>query len=186
MFLKYTKIYFLLTFSLIILICIFILPKLIQNNIIIQSPQEFFWPTPNFHTITSNFGYRSAPTIGASTYHSGIDIAAPENSEIHSICEGIVSFCGFKGAGGYTITISAKPYAISYCHMSPNFKVLVGEYVAKKEIIGNVGAKYIESIPNNPYTDSTGKQTNGATTGPHLHLTIKYNDQAIDPLSLFP
>ena len=39
---------------------------------------------PNFRglllgytTITSYFGKRDAPTNGASTYHSGIDIAAP-------------------------------------------------------------------------------------------------------------
>ena len=38
---------------------------------------EFYWPTPNFSTITSYFGYRKQPARGASTYHSGIDIAAP-------------------------------------------------------------------------------------------------------------
>ena len=30
-----------------------------------------------YTTITSYFGKRTAPTTGASTYHSGIDIAAP-------------------------------------------------------------------------------------------------------------
>ena len=37
----------------------------------------FWWPVPNYSTITSYFGYRNKPTAGASTYHSGIDIAAP-------------------------------------------------------------------------------------------------------------
>ena len=37
----------------------------------------FVWPTPKYTTITSYFGYRNAPTYGASTYHSGIDIGAP-------------------------------------------------------------------------------------------------------------
>ena len=27
--------------------------------------------------------------------------------------------------------------------------------------------------------------TNGATTGPHLHLGVRYNDEYINPLSLF-
>ncbi len=31
----------------------------------------------------------------------------------------------------------------------------------------------------------TGNPTNGATTGPHLHLGVRYNDDYINPLSLF-
>ncbi|CDD17074.1 unknown [Clostridium sp. CAG:798] len=31
----------------------------------------------------------------------------------------------------------------------------------------------------------TGSPTNGATTGPHLHLGVRYNDEYINPLSLF-
>lgn len=30
-----------------------------------------------------------------------------------------------------------------------------------------------------------GNPTNGSTTGPHLHLGIRINDEYIDPLSLF-
>ena len=36
----------------------------------------------------------------------------------------------------------------------------------------------------NTYKDSQGNPTNGATTGPHLHLTIKKEGQLIDPLSI--
>lgn len=31
----------------------------------------------------------------------------------------------------------------------------------------------------------TGNPTNGATTGPHLHFTIKEDMQAVDPLSYY-
>jgi murein DD-endopeptidase MepM/ murein hydrolase activator NlpD len=187
MFKNYFKFYFLFSILLLLFICIFILPNLINNNsIIITSQTEFYWPTPNYHIITSNFGYRNAPTNGASTYHSGVDIGAAEDSSIHSICDGYVTYTGFKGAGGYTITINASPYTISYCHVNPNFEVEISEYISKGEIIGKVGPKYIEPIANNTYKDSSGNQTNGATTGPHLHLTVKLDGENIDPLSLFP
>lgn len=52
---------------------------ILPENIILEfSNSKFLWPTPGFTTITSPFGYRNAPTSGASSYHSGIDIGAPE------------------------------------------------------------------------------------------------------------
>lgn len=46
------------------------------------SDSNFIWPTPGFNYITSGFGYRESPTTGAGTYHSGIDIGAPQGSNI--------------------------------------------------------------------------------------------------------
>ena len=37
----------------------------------------------------------------------------------------------------------------------------------------------------NQYKDANGKPTNGATTGPHLHLGVRVNEEYIDPLTLF-
>lgn len=84
---------------------------------------------PGYTTITSKFGKRNAPTSGASTMHSGIDIAAPTNSKLVASFPGAVSFIGFSGAGGYTITIKNNTYIASYCHVSPNFIVYVGQNV---------------------------------------------------------
>lgn len=185
MFQKYLSFYFMFLFFIIFIICLVIFPSILKNSdIIVSEPDNFIWPTPNYYTITSNFGYRKAPTGGASTHHSGIDIGAPEGSKILSICDGYVSFVGFKGAGGFTITIDSSSYTISYCHVNPNITVQISEFISKGEIISKVGPKYVENVPNNPYHDSTGKSTNGATTGPHLHLTIKKEGQLIDPLSI--
>lgn len=49
----------------------------------ISDGSEFVWPLPGHNTITYYFGFRKAPTAYASTYHSGIDIAA---SERHTNC----------------------------------------------------------------------------------------------------
>jgi len=48
-----------------------------------------------------------------------------------------------------------------------------------------VGPKYVENVPNNKYKDSSGRTTNGATTGCHLHLTIKKDGQAVNPFDYF-
>lgn len=167
----------------IILFCVLFTTISINNeSIIIVEPSEFYWPLPNNHTITSPFGPRRAPTSGASSSHSGTDIAATPGTPIHSICDGYVIFTGFKGAGGFSITIKASPYKVSYCHVNPNYIVSINEFVSKGQIIGHVGPKYVD-YPSN-YYDGIG-YTNGATTGPHLHITIWKNDKLINPESLY-
>ena len=87
--------------------------------------------------------------------------------------------------GGYTITIHNNEYDISYCHVSPNYIVDEGDIISQNSLIGHVGPKYVDDVPNNPYSDSTGRNTNGATTGCHLHLTIKKDGIAVNPLDYF-
>lgn len=149
------------------------------------SNNNFFWPVPGYHTITSQFGPRKSPTGGASTNHSGIDISAPEGTQIYSVISGKVTFVGFQGANGYTISIKNNNIEVLFCHVSPNFMVSVNNIISQGSHIANVGPKYVESTPNNPYKDSTGKSTNGATTGSHLHLTIKKDGIAVNPLNFF-
>ena len=148
------------------------------------SNSEFFWPVPGYHRITSPFGKRTSPTTGASSYHSGIDIGVPEGTNIFSVTSGQVIFTGFKGAGGFTITIKSNNYTISYCHVSPNYIVTIGDIISAGSHIGNVGPKYLDGF-NSPYKDASGRSTNGATTGPHLHLTIKKDGIAVNPLDFF-
>lgn len=117
-----------------------------------------------YTTITSNFGPRNSPTSGASSYHSGVDIGAPTGSDIIACFSGFVDYVGFNGAGGYTIIIKNDKFKMSYCHVSPIFLVTVGDFVSKGTVIAKVGPKNVYGIPNNPYKDSKGNPTNGATT----------------------
>lgn len=131
-----------------------------NKEIIDFNPNGFVWPIPGYTSISSYFGKRTAPTSGASSFHYGVDIPAPEGTKLIAIADGEITFRSFLGAGGYTITLSFDNYKISYCHVSSNFIVSVGDFVKEGQVIGYVGPKYVYGVSGNPYSDSSGKPTN--------------------------
>ena len=135
--------------------------------------------------ITSPFGRRTSPTAGASNYHKGIDIGAPEGTILIAAIDGKITFTDFLGGGGYTITLSNENMKISYCHVSPNFLVQVGQEIKRGEIIGQVGPKNVYGVKGNNYKDENGNPTNGATTGCHLHFGVRINDEYQNPLDFY-
>ena len=180
-------------FSLIIILIFFVatimfpastFSKISTDGTKYESSFGFEWPIPGYVNISSYFGRRNSPTAGASSYHSGIDIPAPEGTPVLAIDDGAVYFAGWGAGGGYTISIQLTKveYKLSYCHLSPIMFVSTNQNVIKGQVIGTVGPKNVYGIQNNPYKDSNGNPTNGATTGCHLHFTIKLNDKAVDPL----
>ena len=121
------------------------------NNSLTDS---FTWPIPDCKTITSYFGFRIHPTTFKTSYHSGIDIRASQNTPIYSICNGIVSFTGFNGPYGYSIIIKNNEYEILYAHVSPDFIININDIITTNQIIGKVGPKYINNFSGNKYFDS--------------------------------
>lgn len=175
------------------IICIFFIPFLSLENynedsgkiLYFDLSEQFAWPIPGYTSISSHFGKRVAPTSGAATYHKGIDIPAPENTKLLAVCNGEITYTGFLGGGGYTITLSNDNYKFTYCHVSPKFIVSKGSQVVKGEIIGYVGPKYVYGVLGNQYHDANGIPTNGATTGCHLHLGLRINNEYVNPLDYF-
>ena len=110
------------------------------------SNSGFVWPIPGYTTITSYFGRRNSPTQGASSYHKGIDIGAPENTIFIAVVSGVITYTGFLGGGGYTITLSKDNMKITYCHVSPNYIVKVGDEVYQGQVIGFVGPKNVYGV----------------------------------------
>lgn len=147
-----------------------------------SADSDFVWPVPNCYKITSYFGFRTSPTRGASSYHSGIDIGAQEGSDIIAILSGTIIFVGFYGSAGCTVIIQSNNFIILYCHVSPNFIVSTGDEIIKGQVIAQVGPKNVYGFINNKYIDENGNPTNGATTGSHLHLAIKKDGIAVNPL----
>ena len=123
---------------------------------------------------------------GASTYHGGIDIGAKEGSNIYAIASGIVIKASWGGANGYCVMINHQNgYISTYAHVNPNIIVSVGERVYQGQHIANVGPKYVEEKSFTTIKDSTGRPTNGATTGPHLHFAISKDGKKVNPQSFF-
>ena len=187
--------YYFITLLIIIVILIscFFIPTFSGNDLnlqvnqgeIIISSSGFAWPIPGYTTITSYFGKRISPTAGASSFHKGLDIGAPEGSVLIAATDGEITYTGFLGGGGYTITLSSGDMKITYCHVSPNFLVKVGDRITRGQIIGQVGPKYVYGVKGNNYTDEQGRPTNGATTGCHLHFGIRINEEYVDPFDYY-
>lgn len=142
-------------------------------------------PFHGYTKISSYFGKRISPTSGASSSHSGIDIPAPSGSKFIAVQDGEITFAQFLGAGGYTITLSFNNFKVTYCHCDPNFIVKVGDVVKQGQVIGYVGPKNVYGVKGNIYFDENGEPTNGATTGPHLHLGIRIDGKYVNPLDFF-
>ena len=117
--------------------------------------------------ITSNFGYRTAPTKGASTGHSGIDIGVPEGTPVKVIADGkvVAASGGMRGYGNGVFVdhgiINGKHLVSEYGHLS-EFNVKVGDKVKAGQVVAKSG-------------------NTGVSTGPHLHLTIRENNIPVDP-----
>lgn len=81
--------------------------------------------------------------------------------------------------------MSFDNYKVSYCHCDPNFIVNVGDIVKQGQVIGHVGPKNVYGVKGNQYHDAQGNPTNGATTGCHLHLGIRIDNQYVNPINYF-
>lgn len=147
-----------------------------------SSNGKFIWPIPGNTRISSYFGKRSSPTKFASSFHKGIDIPATPGTNIFAVMSGTVILAKFNGSGGCTVTIQNGNTYTSYCHVSPNFIVSPGQYVSQGDLVAQVGPKNVYGFSENKYRDSNGNPTNGATTGPHLHLAVRENNTYKNPL----
>ena len=59
---------------------------------------------------------------------------------------------------------------------------MFGDRIEQSQVLGQVGPLNVYDVVNNPYKDKNGNPTNGATTGCHLHFSIKINGKAVNPL----
>ncbi len=122
----------------------------------------FIWPLAVSGRITSHFGRRSAPTAGASTYHKGIDIAAPAGTAIYAAADGTVTTATYSSsAGNYVMINHGNGLYTVYMHASRLY-CSVGDKVSQGDRIAAVGST-------------------GVSTGAHLHFGVISNGNYVNP-----
>ena len=120
-------------------------------------------PVAAGYTLTSGYGWRTSPTVGGADFHTGQDFARPTGSPVTAVSRGTVVAAGWSGSYGNLVRVRhAHGVESWYAHLSA-VRVRVGEQVRAGDRLGLVG--------------STGN-----STGPHLHLEIRVDDQPTDPV----
>lgn len=130
----------------------------LQSYTLSETP---FTPLNGFR-LTSGFGFRKSPINAENEFHTGVDLAAAENSGVYSAFYGIVIEAGYDEIRGNYICIKhSSSLTTLYSHLNYIF-VSVGDIVNKGAVIGSVGST-------------------GMSTGPHLHFEIKINGMYVNP-----
>jgi murein DD-endopeptidase MepM/ murein hydrolase activator NlpD len=95
--------------------------------------------------------------------HTGIDLAAPTGTPVHSASAG-TAHVGFDpaGAGHYVVVTVDAHVRVFYCHLSA-VAVVNGQAVTSGLVIGALGQS-------------------GKATGPHVHFEVQQDGSSIDPV----
>jgi murein DD-endopeptidase MepM/ murein hydrolase activator NlpD len=131
----------------------------------------FIWPMPAGQ-VSQGFGPSQLsfePALGGyAHFHTGLDIAGPENHPVLVADDGQVvdAATGSSGYGNYVVVGHAGGVVTLYGHMN---QILVrrGDRVKQGDAIGLEGST-------------------GYSTGPHLHFEVRVNGVPVDPASYLP
>ena len=117
-----------------------------------------FWRPLESGSISSLFGWRSYWYNGqyVTDYHYGLDISVPTGTPVYAVANGQAKIKAYWPGTGYTLyvyhNINGVKYTSVYEHLHA-YNVNENQYVTKDTIIAYAG-------------------NTGASTGPHLHLSI--------------
>ncbi len=110
----------------------------------------------------SFFGWRVHPIFGDRRMHTGLDLAAPTGTPVQAMAAGTISAAAAMGGYGNAVEIDhGSEVTTLYAHLS-RITAQPGQAVVPGDVVGLVGET-------------------GNATGPHLHLELRVNGQAIDP-----
>jgi murein DD-endopeptidase MepM/ murein hydrolase activator NlpD len=96
--------------------------------------------------------------------HTGIDVAVPVGTPIHSTMPGKVTYAGWNTEGyGNLVIVENGRYRTYYAHLQ-SIPVTVGQTVEAGAVVGLSG-------------------NTGHSTGPHLHYEVRVDGQPVQPVA---
>jgi murein DD-endopeptidase MepM/ murein hydrolase activator NlpD len=108
------------------------------------------------------FGWREDPFTGKREFHRGIDIVAPQGTDVQASADGVVARANRSPDLGKVLEIAhGYGYVTRYAHLN-ELLVERGERVTHGDLIGRVG--------------STGR-----STGPHVHYEVFRDGRRVNP-----
>ncbi|MBR2311201.1 MAG: peptidoglycan DD-metalloendopeptidase family protein [Oscillospiraceae bacterium] len=121
------------------------------------------WLKPTTYSrVSSPYGWRIHPVYGDWRFHNGVDLSASSGTPIVATRSGKVVVAQYSSSAGYYVTVDHQDgFQSKYLHMT-HYIVGVGDYVTAGQVIGYVGST-------------------GVSTGAHLHFTITYNGNYVNP-----
>lgn len=112
--------------------------------------------------MSSRYGKRRDPFHGRIAWHSGVDFAGKDGSDIISVAAGVVTWADKRYGYGKLVEINhGNGYSTRYAHCK-EIKVKVGDVVDKNQVVALMG--------------STGR-----STGPHVHFEVLKNNRQVNP-----
>lgn len=115
----------------------------------------------------SSFGMRMHPILNVHKMHEGIDLTAPEGTNIFASADGIVEEARYTpfGYGKKVVINHGYGYVTLYAHLS-EIMVQAGQKVKRGDVIGLVGST-------------------GLSTCPHLHYEVHLHGRPVNPINYY-
>ena len=130
-----------------------------------EAAPKYVFPLENADAaVTDAFGWREHPVSGNGAFHAGVDLEANSGSNVLAVADGTVLRAEFSEAYGYFVQLEHEDGVQTfYAHLQA-LLVCPEEAVRQGQIIALSGSS-------------------GWATGPHLHLGVYVNGEAVEPLS---
>ncbi|MBR3812775.1 MAG: M23 family metallopeptidase [Spirochaetaceae bacterium] len=139
--------------------------KMSANDLKKALGELFAYPLKAKWRLSSNYGKRADPFTGVSSFHTGIDMAAPVKTPVYASADGTVKTVSWSNIyGNYIIISHADGYQTLYAHLY-SASAKQGQKITQGTKIGLVG-------------------NTGYSTGPHLHFTVYKNNKLINPFEV--